>query len=283
MTTGDEVIVPSLTYIATANTVVYCGAKPVFVDSEEPTMGLDPDRLEALITPRTKGIIVVHLYGHPAQMDPILEIAQRHGLFVIEDAAEAHGAFYKGRPIGSLSEAATFSFYGNKVITTGEGGMVVTSDSDLRDKMLLYRGQGMDPDQRYWFPVIGYNYRMTNIAAAIGLAQLEQLDTQLAKRREVASWYGKALASFEDVLQLPKEASWAKHSFWAYPVLLTGDSGFDRDHTMARLAEDGIEDAAHFLSHAHFASLSLQGIFSRGGGPFPPRHLSAYARTPQKD
>ena len=245
VTAGDEVIVPSLTYIATANAVVYCGARPVFADSEAITMGLDPEKVEALITSRTKGIIVVHLFGHPVQMDPILEIAQRYGLFVVEDAAEAHGALYKGRPIGSLSQAATFSFYGNKVITTGEGGMVLTSDRQLRDKMLLYRGQGMDPDRRYWFPVIGYNYRMTNVAAAIGLAQLEQLDVQVAKRREVADAYKEALAFLEDVLQLPTEASWARHAYWSYPVLLI-DRTADRDSVMLQLEENGIETRPFF-------------------------------------
>ncbi|HEY2011897.1 MAG TPA: DegT/DnrJ/EryC1/StrS family aminotransferase, partial [Bryobacteraceae bacterium] len=156
---GDEVIVPTLTYIATANAVRYCGAQPVFVDSEPVTMAIDPARIEERITPRTKGIMVVHLYGHPADMDPILEIARRHGLYVVEDAAEAHGSLYRGRKVGSLGNAATFSFYGNKIITTGEGGMVTTNDSDLNQRIRILRGQGMDPERRYWFPVVGYNDR----------------------------------------------------------------------------------------------------------------------------
>ena len=132
---GDEVIVPTLTYVATANAVVYCGAKPVFVDSEPETWNMDPAQIEALITPRTKGIIVVHLFGHPVDMDPIMDIARRHGLFVLEDAAEAHGAEYKGRRVGSIGHAATFSFFGNKIITTGEGGMVTTNDRALADEV----------------------------------------------------------------------------------------------------------------------------------------------------
>ena len=186
---GDEVIVPTLTYIATANAVTYCGARPVFVDSEPETWNMDPSLIEEKITPRTKGIIVVHLYGHPADMDPIMSIARRHGLFVIEDAAEAHGAEYKGHRVGSIGDMSTFSFYGNKIITTGEGGMVVTNNDSLASKARQLKGQGSVPDQRYWFPIIGYNYRMTNVASAIGLAQLEKAEWHIERRREVARWY----------------------------------------------------------------------------------------------
>ena len=186
---GDEIIVPTLTYIATANAVRYCGAQPVFADSEPGTMTVDPARIEERITARTKGIVVVHLYGHPADMDPILEVARRRGLFVVEDAAEAHGALYRGRKAGSLGDVATFSFYGNKIITTGEGGMVTTNDAALSERIRILRGQGMDPGRRYWFPVVGYNYRMTNIAAAIGLAQLEQIYRFIEKRLEIACRY----------------------------------------------------------------------------------------------
>jgi perosamine synthetase len=161
---GDEIIVPTLTYVATANAVTYCGARPVFIDSEPETWTLNPSLIEENVTPRTKGIIVVHLYGHPVDMDAVLAVARKHGLFVIEDAAEAHGAKYKGKMIGSLSDIATFSFYGNKIITTGEGGMVVTNNDDLSARIRVLKGQGMDPDRRYWFSIVGYNYRMTNIA-----------------------------------------------------------------------------------------------------------------------
>src|SRR5205823_1498591 len=166
---GDEVIIPTLTYIATANAVRYCGAIPVLVDSEPRTMNIDASRIEERITPHTKGIIPVHLYGHPAEMQPITDIASRHGLFVLEDAAEAHGALYRGVKAGALGAAATFSFFGNKIITTGEGGMITTADEELNRAMRLIRGQGMDPHRRYWFPIIGNNFRMTNIQAALGL------------------------------------------------------------------------------------------------------------------
>jgi perosamine synthetase len=238
---GDEVIVPTLTYIATANAVRYCGAQPVFVDSEPVTMAIDPARIEERITPRTKGIMVVHLYGHPADMDPILEIARRHGLYVVEDAAEAHGSLYRGRKVGSLGNAATFSFYGNKIITTGEGGMVTTNDSDLNQRIRILRGQGMDPERRYWFPVVGYNYRMTNIAAALGLAQLEQIDGFVEKRLEIAAHYHRLLEGLQDFIELPSELPWARHTWWSYVIVLRDTVRMERDEFMRRLESDGIE------------------------------------------
>ena len=237
---GDEVIVPTLTFVATANAVTYCGAVPVFVDSEPRTWNLDPAQIEALITPRTRGIIAVHLYGHPADMDELRAIAARHGLFLLEDAAEAHGATYKGRRAGSLGDAATFSFYGNKIISTGEGGMVLSDNLELIEQVRLLRGQGLDPQRRYWFPVIGYNYRMTNIAAALGLAQTEKIDWQLARRREVASWYKEELEDFPAV-RLQTVEPWAEHSYWMFNVLLEGEWRHSRDEVMARLSEQGIE------------------------------------------
>lgn len=171
ITAGDEVIVPDLTYIAAANSVLYCNAKPVFADVDPVTWTLNPAEVERKITPRTRAIIAVHLYGHPVEMGQIQKLAKNHKLFIIEDAAEAHGAEYKGRRIGSIGDIATFSFYGNKIITTGEGGMIVTNDDTLARQSRLLKGQGMDPERRYWFPMLGYNYRMTNIQAAIGLAQ----------------------------------------------------------------------------------------------------------------
>lgn len=241
---GDEVIVPTLTYIATANSVTYCGARPVFVDSEPETWNMDPALLEARITPRTKGIIVVHLYGHPADMDPILAVARKHGLFVVEDAAEAHGALYKGRKVGSLAHVSTFSFYGNKVITTGEGGMVCTNDDALARKIRQLKGQGQDLNRRYWFPIVGYNYRMTNIEAAIGLAQLEKIDWHLARRREVAAWYQEYLADVSSVRFSP-QAAWATNVFWLSSVVLAPGQA-DRDLVMSRMLDAGVETRPFF-------------------------------------
>ena len=210
-------------------------------------MNMDPDRIEELITPRTRGIVVVHLYGHPADMDRISEIARRHDLFVVEDAAEAHGARYRGRMVGGLGHAGSFSFYGNKIITTGEGGMVTTADPALAEKIRLLRGQGMDPGCRYWFPVVGYNYRMTNIQAAIGLAQLEKIDEHLAARRRVAGWYTRYLQPFKDFLSLPVEETWAHHAYWMYTVTLTDAVDLDRDAVMQKMADDGIETRPIFF------------------------------------
>lgn len=238
---GDEVLIPTLTYIATANAVAYCNAKPVLVDSEPGTMNIDPSKVEASITPRTKAIIVVHLYGHPTDMGPIMDIARRHGLKVIEDAAEAHGAEYLGQRVGGIGDCATFSFFGNKIVTTGEGGMVTTNDPELDAKLRLYRGQGMDPKRRYWFPVVGFNYRMTNIAAAIGLAQMERIDEALETRQRVATWYDEALAVHADLIERPVIAPYAKHVYWMYTVLLNGVTGEQRDEVMRLMDADGVE------------------------------------------
>ena len=237
---GDEVIVPTLTFISTANAVTYCGARPVFVDSEPKTWNLDPALIEAKITPRTKGIIVVHLYGHPADMNAVFAIARRHGLFVVEDAAQAHGAEYEGRRVGSMGDTGAFSFYGNKIITTGEGGMVVTNDDAVASKARQLKGYGMEPGRRYWYPIIGYNYRMSNVAAAIGVAQLEKVEWHLQRRFEVASWYRE---QFRDAINLgwQFEEKWAKHVWWMFTILLDDECSVIRAEIMAHLQERGIE------------------------------------------
>ncbi|WGT62698.1 DegT/DnrJ/EryC1/StrS family aminotransferase [Variovorax paradoxus] len=238
---GDEVIIPTVTYIATANAVRYCGAVPVLVDVCAHTMNIDPKQVEKMITPRTRGIIPVHLYGHPADMDPLAAIAKKHGLWVLEDAAEAHGAEVNGKRVGSIGECATFSFFGNKIVTTGEGGMVTTNDDALAAKLRLYRGQGVDPKRRYWFPVIGYNYRMTNIQAAIGLAQMETVDASLKERQELARMYDEALSPLKDLLVLPTTQAGMHHVYWMYTVFLRSGDGVQRDALMHALDEAGIE------------------------------------------
>lgn len=237
---GDEVIIPTLTFIATANAVRYCGATPVLVDCDKETWNIDVQAIESKVTARTRAIIAVHLYGHPAGMDPILELARKHNLHVVEDAAEAHGASYKGRKIGSIGTCASFSFYGNKILTTGEGGMVTTDDDELASKLRLYRGQGMDPSRRYWHPVIGYNYRMTNIAAAIGCAQLERVDEALAFRRQLASWYSRDLSRIRGLV-LPVEKGYAEHVYWMYTILLPKCAADGRELVRGILESRGIE------------------------------------------
>lgn len=235
---GDEVIVPSLTYIATANAVTYCGATPIFADCDPETWNINADTIRPLITARTKGIIVVHLYGNPVDMDPVMALAREHDLFVVEDAAEAHGAEYRGRRAGTLGDIATFSFFGNKLMTTGEGGMVLTDDDDLMAKMRLLKGQGMDPARRYWFPVVGYNYRLTNLQCAVGTAQLERMPEFLAGRRELTARYVEAFADVPGVT-LQKEQAGAVSSWWMFSIRVTNQAC--RDQVMATLDADGIE------------------------------------------
>jgi perosamine synthetase len=244
---GDEVIIPSLTFVATANVVHYCGATPVFADSDPETWQLDPAGLEALITPRTRAIIPVHLYGHPCDMDAIMAIANRHGIPVLEDAAEAHGAEYRGRRAGSLGAIGCFSFYGNKIITTGEGGMCVTDDAALVERLRLFRDHGMDPKRSYWHEVIGFNYRMTNLQAAVGVAQTKKMLGFIEKKRQIASWYALRLAPLAAAgrLRLHSEAPWARNVYWMYSVVL-GESSPALDVVRTRLADRGVDSRPFF-------------------------------------
>ena len=236
----DEVIVPTLTFVASANTVVYCGGKPVFVDVDPHIWNIDPSQIAARLTPRTRGIIAVHLAGHPADMDAIMTIARRHNLFVLEDAAQAHGAEVNGRRVGSIGDIGSFSFFGNKIITTGEGGMITTNDDAMAQKIRVLKNHGMDPLRRYWHPVVGYNYRMTNVQAAIGLAQVERVDWQLERRREVVSWYREELAGVPGITW-QQEKDWARHVWWMFTAVLGDEFGADRDAVMTRLQQRGIE------------------------------------------
>jgi perosamine synthetase len=242
---GDEVIMPGLTYVATANGIRYTGATPVFVDSERETWNIDPNAIEAAITPRTKAIFAVHLYGHPADLDSLQAIAGKHGVLLLEDAAEAHGACYKNRRVGALGDAAIFSFYGNKIITTGEGGLIVTDNKAWAERAFFLENQGRTSDNPYWHPEVAYNYRMTNIQAAIGLAQLERIDEMIAIRRRNAAHYNRRLAEITG-LTLPPEAEWAKNVYWMYSVLVEDDFGLTRDELRVKLRQAGIETRPFF-------------------------------------
>lgn len=244
---GDEVLVPSLTYVATANAVRYCGAEPVFVDVDPRTWCIDPDRIEDAITRRTKGIIPVHLYGHPADMDRLNRFAATHGLWVVEDAAESHLARYKGRPTGGLARVGVFSFYGNKVLTSGEGGAVTLDDPSLEHRARLLKGQGVDPDRRYFFPITGYNYRITNVACAILCAQIERAQAIVARRREIFARYRAALEGIPGIGFQPV-AEWAEPSPWLFCVTVdAAEYGRTRDEVMARLADAGVETRPFFV------------------------------------
>lgn len=234
---GDEVIVPTLTYIASVNAIAYTGATPVFVDSLPDTWQIDPSDVKRKITPKTKAIIVVHLYGHPSNMEELTEIAREHGLFLIEDCAEAIGSRYKGKHVGGFGDLSIFSFYGNKTITTGEGGMLVTNNKTLYDRACHFKGQGLAKYRQYWHDVIGYNYRMTNICAAIGLAQLENIEIFLQKKRENAHLYMDYLS--ESPLTFQNEIGDVKNSYWMVSVLVKQPT--ERDLLRDILERNGIE------------------------------------------
>jgi perosamine synthetase len=243
---GDQVLIPSLTYVATANAVRYVGAEPVFVDVDPNTWCLDPTLLEPNITPRTRGVIAVHLYGHPADMDAINHVAAIHGLWVVEDAAEAHLATYKGRSTGSLAQVGTFSFYGNKVFTSGEGGAVTVDDPRLELRLRTLRGQGVDPERRYFFPVTGYNFRMTNVAAALLCAQIERADSIFDQRRTVFDRYRAALADIPGIGFQPR-ADWAVPTPWLFCITVDPETyGRTRDELMTELLGRGIDTRPFF-------------------------------------
>jgi perosamine synthetase len=243
---GDEVIIPTFTMIASANAVIYAGAKPVLIDSELTTWNLNINRIEEKITPKTKAIMVVHTYGHPVDMDRIKVIADKHNLKIIEDAAEAHGAEYNGKKAGSLSDVACFSFYGNKIITTGEGGMVITNNNNIADRARLLRNHAFSVP-RFTHYELGYNYRMTNVQAAIGCAQLEQIETFVNARRKNARIYNTALAQISGIT-IPPEASWAKNVYWMYGILINEEQfGMSMQQLRAKLKEKGIDTRTFFV------------------------------------
>jgi len=214
---GDEVLLPTLTYVATANAVAYVGATPVFVDSLPSTWQMDPENAARRITARTKMILAVHLYGHPCDLDALTALCRKHNLLLVEDCAEAFGTTYKGKHVGTFGHAGTFSFFGNKTITTGEGGMVVCNEEKLYKRMTLLRGQGVSPTRHYWHEAIGYNYRMTNICAAIGLAQLEVADRILDQKRWIAKEYENRLCAVP--LEFHREIGDIGHSYWMCSAL----------------------------------------------------------------
>lgn len=234
---GDEVIVPTLTYIASVNAVNYCNATPVFVDSVRDTWQIDPEDIRRHITPRTRAIMPVHLYGQACDMDAIMAIAQEHRLFVIEDCAEAFGTLYKGRHVGTFGDISTFSFFGNKTITTGEGGMVVSTDKTLIERARHLKGQGLAAHREYWHDVVGYNYRMTNIQAAIGLAQLERSDEFVERKRAIAMLYAELLS--ETPVKIHREAPGTRHSYWMTSILV--ERADLRDPLRLHLSQAGIE------------------------------------------
>lgn len=243
---GDEVIVPDQTIISCAAAVVYLGAKPIFVDVEKNTGNLNPAKLESAISKKTKAIMVVDLFGHPADFDPIKKIAKKYSLPIVEDAAEAHGAEYKGKKAGSLGDIATFSFYANKILTTGEGGMVVTNNKSWIEKVRQEKNLSHRPGKRFFHDEIGYNYRLTNLQAALGLANLEDIDQYLSKKMLIASMYINGLKNIPE-LKLPIQENYAKSVYWMFNVEVTDESRLSREVVMKKLLERGIDTRTYFF------------------------------------
>lgn len=240
---GDEVILPVLTYVACANAITYCNAKPIFIDSHPDYWCIDPTKIEEKISKKTKAIMAVHLYGHPCDTEPILKLAKKYKLLVIEDTAEAHGAEYKGKKCGSFGDISCFSFFGNKIITTGEGGMCLTNNKKLAEKMRILRNQGTSPQKKYWHGLVGFNYRMTNLQATIGVAQVKKLDNFIRKKRKIAKWYKEGLKDLaqKGLISLHPEMPWAKCIYWMYSILVENKAKISRDKLMEKLEKNGIE------------------------------------------
>jgi perosamine synthetase len=247
---GDEVILPSFTIISCAAAIVRAGAVPVVVDCQSDTWNIDPALIAAKITARTKAIMVVHIYGLPVDLDPIIELARRHDLFIIEDAAEQHGQTYRGRPVGSLGHVATVSFYPNKQITTGEGGMVLTNDKTLADRCRHLRNLCFDKERRFIHEELGWNFRMSNVQAAIGVAQLERKDQIIAKKREIGRWYQQHLCGHPRLQLPPERTEYAENIYWVFGIVLDDSLPFDAVEGIKRLRARGI-DGRHFFWPIH--------------------------------
>jgi perosamine synthetase len=262
---GDEVIVPTFTYIASVNTIAQMGAVPVFVDSRPDDWLIDVEDVRAKITPRTKGIVPVHLYGAICDMDAVMDLARERGLYVVEDCAEALGSSRSGKPAGSFGDIGTFSFFGNKTVTTGEGGMVIARDAALATDLRLTRGQGMDPTRRYWHDRLGFNYRMTNIAAAIGCAQMERVQETLARKAEIARLYREGLQDTPVTFQKPSADTVT--SDWLVSVLLP--RGVDRDQVMNLMRAEDVDSRPVFYCSHQMPMYVGKGTNSAGHGRFP--------------
>lgn len=267
---GDEVILPTFTIISCASAVVYSGGTPVLVDSDPRTWTMDPEQVATKITPRTRAIMAVHIYGHPVDLSPILELANSCGIAVVEDAAEAHGAEYllsraSGEPewkrCGSFGLVSCFSFFANKLVTTGEGGMVLTDDVAIAQTLRSIRNLYFQPGRRFLHDELGFNFRMTSLQAALGLAQIERFDRIVAKKRWMGEEYGKRLAGMQEV-QLPVEEPWARSVFWMYGVVVSEATGMTAEEFAQRLQAEGVETRPFFLGMHEQPVFHRRGLFA---------------------
>lgn len=257
---GDEVIIPCFTIISCIQAIIYNNLTPVLVDCDPETWCMDVAQVEAKITPRTKAIMAVHMYGHPVDMDPIFDLAARHGLKIIEDAAEAHGGEYKGRKCGSLGDISCFSFFANKIVTTGEGGMLLTNDDAYADRARSLRNLFFGPGRRFSHKELGFNYRLTNMQAAIGLAQVEKIDSLVKRKIEISQYY---LAALKDIpgIQLPVQREWARNVYWMFGLILDVSTGETAESFSQKMREEGIETRPYFLGMHQQPAFELQGMF----------------------
>lgn len=266
---GDEVIMPTFTIISCATAVVYNGGIPVLVDADPETFCIDVGQIAAKITPRTRAIMPVHIYGHPVNMDELLSLADKHGLAIVEDAAEAHGAEYMSRSRGSSSEwrrcgsfgdISIFSFYANKLITTGEGGMLVTDDDAIAERARSLRNLCFLPQRRFYHEELGFNFRLTNIQAALGLAQLERMDEIVARKRWLGKTYTEQLSDVPQ-LQLPAEKDWARSVYWMYGVVINEETEMDAVEFARRLKARGVDTRPFFLGMHEQPAFHKRGLF----------------------
>ncbi|MBM4136512.1 MAG: DegT/DnrJ/EryC1/StrS family aminotransferase [Nitrospira sp.] len=256
----DEVIMPTFTIISCAQAITYCNGVPVLIDSDPHNWQMDVSQIESKITTRTRAIMPVHIYGHPADMDPILEIAQKHGLSIIEDAAEVHGAEYAGRRCGGLGDISVFSFYANKLITTGEGGMVLTNRDDLAEQARSLRNLCFQKSRRFFHDELGYNFRLTNIQAALGVAQLERMEQIVDRKRAIAHVYNELLKDVPGI-ELPVEEPWAKNVYWVYGIIVKENTGMNALDFAQKLALKGIETRPFFLGMHEQPVFHKMGLF----------------------
>ena len=267
---GDEVIMPAFTIISCALAALRVGAIPVLVDVESDTYNMDVSQVRDKITDKTKALMPVHMYGHPVDMDPLMKIAGKHNLKVVEDAAEVHGAEYKGRKCGGIGDVGSFSFYANKIITTGEGGMIVTNNAEAAEKARSYRNLAHSPEKRFLHKELGYNFRMTNLQAAVGVGQLECIDKFVSMKRKTAKSYTKRLSNI-DGLKLPQEKKWAKNVYWMYTVELDEKLGVSAEEVMALLKEKGVGTRSFFIGLHEQPCLRDLGLFEGDDYPVTER------------
>jgi perosamine synthetase len=269
---GSEVIMPTFTIISCALAIIKAGAVPVLVDSDPRTWCLDVGQVAARITPRTRAMMPVHMYGHPADMDPLKDLAAKYDLIIVEDAAEAHGAEYKNQKVGGIGDLSCFSFYANKIITCGEGGMVLTQRADYAEHLRSLRNLCFQPNRRFYHTEMGSNFRLTNLQAAVGLSQVERIEEHVAKKRWIGQSYNERLAGLSQLI-LPPEEPWAKSVYWMYGILLTEEVAFDATELARRLRDEGVDTRPFFLGmHAQPVFLA-QGLFK--GEQYPVADLLA--------